>query len=241
MILGLLLLLASSPAPAPASVVAVEQAATSTVQPNWEADVKRRRDALIARNGPGTDGALRAQLIALAEQDQAARGFQGGAPVDKQHYRQATNLMEIDKGLTEQLKQIVTAKGWPTIAMVGMEASNAAMLILTHTADHEWQRSLLPQLERLADSKLIDGSSLALVIDKDLTAHGQPQRYGSQFKLVDGQMAMIAVEDPGSLDRLRAEALLPPMDVYKRVLANLYHLPISKQIVAPTAADAPQQ
>ncbi len=33
-----------------------------------------------------------------------------------------------------------------TIALVGIDASTAAMTVLTHTPDHAWQLQLLPQL-----------------------------------------------------------------------------------------------
>lgn len=209
----------------------------STIQPNWEKDLAHRRELLVQQNGPGTDTALHDQLLAMRKADQEARGFHDGkAPTAAGKLAMATNMAEIDASLTEQLKGIVTAKGWPTIALVGIDASNAAMLILTHTSDHEWQRSLLPQLENLADSGKIDGSALALVIDKELVASGNLQRYGSQFKFVDGEMAMYAVEEPGELDRRRALVLLPPMDVYEQMLASIYHLKVSKQIVSAGAA-----
>ena len=193
----------------------------------WQQDLKTRQQALIGQNGPGTDPALRDQLLAMKKTDQEARGLNG-------HTGIATNLTEIDRTLTAQLKQIAETKGWPTIHLVGLEASNAAMLILTHTSDHAWQRTLLPQLEQLADNNRIDGSTLALVIDKELIAGGQLQRYGSQFKLVNGAMAMYAVEDPATLDRRRAQVLLPPMDAYKDQLIQLYHLKVSSQLVTAT-------
>jgi len=208
----------------------------STIQPNWEQDLVRRRAALLEQNGPGTDTALRDQLLGMQKEDQEARGLHDGqAPKQAGKLAMAANMAEIDAALTEQLKGIVTAKGWPTIGLVGIDASNAAMLVLTHTADHAWQQSLLPQLENLADSKKIDGSALALVIDKELVASGKLQRYGSQFKFVDGAMAMYAVEDPGGLDRRRELVLLPPMDVYEQMLVSIYHLKVSRQIVSPAA------
>jgi len=240
MILGLALSLASFPWSAPAPAPNLQQEPASTIQPNWEADLKRRRDLLEQRNGPGTDAALRYQLLAMGDSDQAARGLRHGAADDPKQVKIVTNLADVDRQLTEQMKAIVAAHGWPTIALVGIKASNAAMMILTHTADHAWQGSLLPQLEGLADAGKIDGSALALVIDKELVARGQLQRYGSQFKLVNGEMAMFAVEDPAGLDRRRADALLPPMDVYRKTLMDMYHFKISNQIVAPVMPKAAQ-
>lgn len=199
----------------------------------WEANIKARRQALIQQNGPGTDAALRNQLIGMRNKDQTARGF-----IASQQTSTSKDLIKslpvTDAELTLELKQIVEQKGWPTIALVGIDASNAAMLILTHTADHAWQLQLLPQLEQLADTGKIDPSSLALVIDKELVSQGKLQRYGSQFKFVNGEMAMYGVEDPGGLDQLRARALLPPMKVYKETLSQIYHLKAGNAIVSAT-------
>ena len=224
----------------PSALTAQNPAAKSDTEPAWMVDLDHRRDELIQRNGPGTDTALRDQLLAMAESDQSARGIEHGQPKNKEKLEMATNLAEIDAGLTTQLKDIVTKNGWPTIGLVGIEASNGAMLILTHTADHAWQLSLLPQLETLADDGKIDGSRLALVIDKELVAEGKLQRYGSQFRMMDGAMAMFGVEDPGTLDARRAKVFLPPMDVYKQLLSEMYHVKTTDKIVSATPpAQAP--
>jgi hypothetical protein len=202
---------------------------------DWKADIQRRREALVAKNGPGTDAAYRAELLKMRDTDQRARGMDADAK-SKGHVEIATNLAEIDAALTNELKLDVQTKGWPTIALVGIEASNAAMLVLTHTRDHAWQVSLLPMLIDLADEKKIDGSSLALAIDKELVFEGKLQRYGTQFKQMDdGTIAMYGVEDPGGLDRERAEVMLPPIEVYKQMMAETYHLKVSNKIAMAVA------
>jgi len=225
----------------PSVLVAQKTAATSdATEPAWMVDLDHRREELVQRNGPGTDATLRDRLLSMADRDQSARGMQHGQPKSKEKLEMATNLAEVDAGLTAELKEIVTKNGWPTIGLVGIEASNGAMLILTHTADHVWQLSLLPQLETLADDGKIDGSTLALVIDKELVAEGKLQRYGSQFKMLDGGMAMFGVEDPGTLDARRAKVFLPPMDVYKQLLSEMYHVKTTDKIVSATPpAQAP--
>ena len=77
-----------------------------------------------------------------------------------------------DEQLTAQLKRIDSESGWPTIALVGAKASEDAMLILIHTSDHAWQRTVIPRLEKLADNEQIVGSGLAVVIDKERVAAG---------------------------------------------------------------------
>lgn len=201
----------------------------------WMVESRKRHDELVARNGLGKDAALQAQLLAMRDTDQDARGVAHGEAKDKDKLRMATNMSEIDTQLTAELKDIVAKHGWPTIATVGIDASNAAMLVLTHTTDHAWQLSLLPLLTKLADEGRIDGVPLALVIDKELVSEGKLQRYGTQFKYVDGAMAMYGVEDPGGLDTERARLGLPPMDVYKQQLEAMYHLKATEKVVMATA------
>jgi hypothetical protein len=201
----------------------------------WRTDLEVRRKELIDQNGPGTDTPLREQLLKMYNTDQSARGF-SGAPSASMPQLSAT-----DAQLTLELKQIVDQKGWPTIALVGIQASNAAMTVLTHTADHAWQLHLLPTLEQLSDAGKIDPSSLALVVDKELVSEGKLQRYGSQFKALNGGMAMYGVEDPDQLDQRRAKALLPPMTVYRETLERMYHLKATNAIVSATPATSKTQ
>lgn len=209
-------------------------AKAAKAEPAWKTAIEARRNQLISQNGYGTDSPLRDQLMKMRATDQAARGFAAAPASASAKQALVQKLPATDAQLTEELKQIVKEKGWPTIAMVGIDASNAAMLILNHTADRAWQQQLLPQLTLLADTDKIDPSGLALVVDKALVSAGKLQRYGTQFKYVDGAMAMYGVEDPGGLDRKRARALLPPIDVYKEQLTQIYHLPASNTIISAT-------
>ena len=217
----------------PASLQAqASKAPTAESESSWQSAIEARRQQLIQQNGPGTDVGLRNQLLTMRDKDQAVRGFAGGKQVSGMTPDMIAKMPTTDAELTAELKQIVDQKGWPTISLVGIEASNAAMLVLTHSADHTWQAKLLPQLEQFADTGRIDASQLALVIDKELVSEGKLQRYGTQFKFVNGEMAMYGVEDPGGLDRIRAKALLPPMDVYKQTLSRIYHLKAGNAIVS---------
>jgi hypothetical protein len=218
-----------------AGCVGVRAQTAAAAKPAWETDLERRHLELVEKNGSGTDAELRDELLKMQATDQAARGLArrqatDGAK-DAGKLQMAVNMADIDAQLTTELKGIVAKDGWPTIAMVGMPASNAAMLVLTHTKDHAWQESLLPKLETLADTGKIDGSALALVIDKELVNEGKLQRYGTQFKQVGDGIAMFGVEDPSGLDARRAQVFLPPMEVYKQQMAAMYHLKVTNMVV----------
>jgi len=231
---SLLVLIAAVLVIYPSTLPSQQASKTPAAESPWQSAITARREQLIQQNGPGTDAVLRSQLLAMRDKDQAVRGFAGGKQVSGMTPDMLAKMPATDAELTQELKQIVDQKGWPTIALVGIDASNGAMLVLTHTADHAWQAKLLPQLEQLADSGRIDASGLALVVDKELVSEGKLQRYGTQFKFVNGEMAMFGVEDPGGLDHIRARALLPPMDVYKQMLSQIYHVKAGNTIISPT-------
>jgi hypothetical protein len=52
---------------------------------------------------------------------------------------------------------------------------------------------------------------------------------------IGGKIAMYAVEDPGHLDDRRAQALLPPISVYKQQMSSMYHMQVSDDVVMATA------
>lgn len=178
---------------------------------------------LIRINGNGVNSVLRSRLLGMRDVDQSIRNQLFALPTAEQP-KLAPELDKTDRMLTGQLKTIVVDNGWPTIALVGFEASQAAALILIHSPDHDFQQRLLPTLEDFVKHRKIVGEDIATLIDKLLVAAGRPQRFGTQFSWRgDGPMEMDPVKDPSHLDERRAVYSLPPMDLYKRSLAAMYH------------------
>jgi hypothetical protein len=204
---------------------ALAPAASSARQQDWETRAERHANRLIEKNGQGTDPALKQELLQMYKDDQAVRARLTSAPPAQRV--QATNQMEdVDSRVTARLKQIVAAKGWPTIALVGPEASQAAAVMLTHSADHKWQAALLPQLRKLVADDQIFGSDIAGLTDRILVSQGKLQLFGTQFKEQGGRMIMVPVKDPQHLEQRRAQYLLPPMAEYRKTLRAIYHLPV---------------
>jgi hypothetical protein len=204
-------------------------------QAAWEKSAEAHHDAQSKQWGEGSDSALRKTLQAMYVRDQDARKFMMTLPQAQWTDAMGKQQRDTDVALTLQLKEIVRTHGWPTFRLVGIDGSSQSMLILNHSADHAWQSKMLPQLERLAANGEIDGADLAMFVDKTLIAAGKPQRYGMTFKFVDGKMQMYAVEDPAHLGGRRERMMLPPLAVYKHMLAQIYHLRETDEIAQPGA------
>ncbi len=191
-------------------------------QPKWAQIAQHHRNELIALNGQGSNARLKEEIASLSRGDQNGRALIAPVPTDptepsdmRVYVEPANGTPMSDSERTKQLKLIVSKSGWPTIAEVGIEASNGALVMLKHSGDHQWQRSLLPELRQLADKNQLDISVLALIIDDLLIASGRPQFYGTQFKSFRSRKVLYEVVDPPQLDARRASAFLPPIGVYK--------------------------
>jgi hypothetical protein len=59
-----------------------------------------------------------------------------------------------------------------------------------------------------------------------LVNEGKPQRFGTQFQLVDGKLVAFPIDDRVHLDERRAKVGLDPIAKYVKDLGELYHLPV---------------
>ena len=204
---------------------------TQAAQSAFNNRMNAKVDAMIKQNGSGTDKVLAAQLLKMAAEDQDIRkqtlADQNIGSLSKEQMQILRDKVHAtDTIRTAELKQLVAINGWPTVSLVGIDASKAAALIVIHTQDHAWQKSLLPLLESLVKQNKIMGDDVALITDKTLVADGKPQRFGTQSSTRDGVMMILPVEDPAHLDERREQFFLPPMDLYKQLIEQTSHIKV---------------
>jgi hypothetical protein len=174
------------------------------------------------------DSSLRAELLARVRQDQAIRDTFAAELRATGSITPATGqrMLAIDSANTKWLKDIVSARGWPTRAAVGDEALRAAFLLVQH-ADHDpaFQARMLPLLEQAYAAGEIDGGQVALLTDRVAKAQGRLQRYGSQATIRDGRVIIDPIDDSVHVDERRARMGLPPLADYVRILDSVYATP----------------
>ena len=184
-----------------------------------------------AANGPE----LRDELISRVERDQEARraaiaweaelGVNG--IVDKESLSEEERtayadvwaaVAEIDRDNTEWLKNIINERGWLTYSDVGIDASEAAWLLVQHAIeDPLFQRQCLDLMMSLPQNE-ISQLNLAILTDRVLLAEGKHQIYGTQFVIRDGEWVPLRLEDEENVDDRRAEVGLPPLAEYKAMI-----------------------
>jgi hypothetical protein len=166
------------------------------------------------------DRALRQELLTrMAEDQEARRPVPGRAPSEAEVKR----IQEIDRKNTARLEEVIEKHGWPGKTLVGEDGAFAAWLMIQH-ADQApaFQRRCLPLLEKAVLAGEAGGKELAYLTDRVLVADGKPQRYGTQFHQVDGQLVPREVEDPGKLEARRKKVGLPTMAEYKAMMRRTY-------------------
>jgi hypothetical protein len=174
-------------------------------------------------DGAAIPDSTREELVELGKQDQLLRADLGPERMkDTAFLRQ---LRQGDSVRTERLRVLVERYGWPDTVRTGSAAASAAFLILQHSPDHAFQKAMAPRLEELSRQGALPRQEVALLIDRVLMHDGLPQRYGTQFNLKDGRWVMHPVEDEANLDSLRQAMELPPMDVYMKMMEEVYKAP----------------
>lgn len=170
---------------------------------------------------------VRQELIRLGEEDQAIR--QGLTPERMQDTAFGRQMLRGDSARTARLRAIVDVHGWPDSVRAGSQAAQAAFLILQHSPVQAFQKEMLPTVEDLAKQGAVPRDEAALLVDRVLVHEGRPQRYGTQFGVVNGRLVMDSVADPAGLEERRKSMGLPSMDEYVRLLEEFYHTEVVRQ------------
>ena len=172
----------------------------------------------------GSDPALADELAAMAHADQDVRNRNIQHPDDRAIQME---WLAVDKKNEARLQEIVKAKGWPTAALAGSKAVNAAWLLAQH-ASAPFLKRCLPDMKAAAERGELDGGLVALSIDRDLIHDGKKQIYGSQFsKNGKGEWVPDPIEDEAHVDERRATLGLEPMAQHT-IRINRMYAPVAK-------------
>jgi hypothetical protein len=148
--------------------------------------------------------AVRDELLAMAEEDQAVRN---AVPV------RASRLEETRRAHLPAIERIHATYGRPEVSEVGREAAAAFWLLVQHQ-ELGLQQRLLPEMEEAVAHGDASAEDYALLFDRVMIREGREQRWGTQTSCVDGEAVLDPVEDPAEIDRRRQALYLPPLDAY---------------------------
>ncbi len=132
-------------------------------------------------------------------------------------------------------KEIIHKYGYPTSNKVGTEASHHFFVLIQHAdAEPNFQKEMLPILDRLSRKGEISRKDYAYLYDRVKRNTGGKQRYGTQPSygkggtLFDENNRIILppdLEDPKNVDKRRKSVGLEPIEKYYESILQLLGRP----------------
>ncbi len=165
-------------------------------------------------------------LLEMGRRDQAVREGMNQARLRDSAFM--AELSRTDSVLSRRLMELVERHGWPTGGAVGDSAVAAAFLVVQHSPFTEWQRSMLPEVERSVRTGTLSGQEFALLFDRVRGRLGLPQRFGTQLGLTGDTLVLHELENPDSVDAWRAAVGLPPLEEYLDMVEEAYGAPVRR-------------
>jgi len=158
--------------------------------------------------------ALRAELIAMDDHDQAVRAelAADGSLFDGYHPRMAA----VHDANAARLEAIIEEHGWPTEPLVGADGAKAAHRIAQHSINHP---RFMRRCRRMLDAASARGEvprwQFAFVDDRIRVYEGRTQWFGTQWRGGPNGLEPYPVEDAAHVDERRAELGLPSLAVMR--------------------------
>jgi TonB family protein len=163
--------------------------------------------------------------------EDAAKEFGWESPQVREIWRKQELL---DSEMLTRTEQVLNKYGYPGRTMVGTERKSIAFLVIQH-ASLEVREKYIDLLTRAANQGELLWSSLALMIDRNLTDRNQPQVYGSQMRQIGKSIQLFPIVDEPEVDKRRAEIGLPPLASYLKSFGIDYVLPTKAANLNPKA------
>ncbi|MCB0580208.1 MAG: OmpA family protein, partial [Phaeodactylibacter sp.] len=106
------------------------------------------------------------------------------------------------------MQGIIEAEGWPVSSAVGERAATAAFLVVNHHLDTATLAFYLPRLKQRCLEGEAEWLWYATMYDRLQVLKGLPQRYGTQYRRVEGEeeeYELFPLEDAAMVDKWRDE------------------------------------
>jgi hypothetical protein len=170
---------------------------------------------------------LAREIIEMAEVDQEVRARWGPAVVRGEADPALTAETDaVDERNTARMRDIVAAHGWPGRRMVGEQATFCAWLLVQHAdRDHAFQKQCLAALEHAVAQGEASPQDYAYLFDRIQVSENKPQRYGTQFQHVNGELVPEPIEDPEHVDERRLAIGLMTLEEYAQDMRQRYQSP----------------
>ncbi len=121
---------------------------------------------------------------------------------------------------SELLSEIINKVGYPTVDMVGQEASEAAWLVVQHSIERpQFMKKAAILLKLAVEKNKADPKNLAYLTDRIAVFEGKPQRFGTQFDWdKNGEMNPSPFDDLAKVNQRRKALDLPSLEEQTEIM-----------------------
>lgn len=158
--------------------------------------------------------ALRAELIAMDDHDQAVRAelAADGSLFRGYHPRMAA----VHDSNAARLREIIHEHGWPTTALVALDGTTAAHRIAQHSINHpDFMRECRRLIEAASERGEVPREQFAYIDDRIRAFEGLPHRYGTQWRDGADGLEPYPVDDWNAVNQRRGDLGLPSLDAMR--------------------------
>lgn len=134
---------------------------------------------------------------------------------------------------TAQLCPLLKQHGWPTRALVGEDAVDAAIFVINGAAA-QLRIDLMPVIIAATKKGEIARPVFAGYVDRLRLDGGLKQLFGTQATIMDGFLVLYPIEAEEQVDSRRKQYDLAPLHLYLRFLESQYRLPLIRSTGALT-------
>lgn len=112
-------------------------------------------------------------------------------------------IRHFDSVALNRATNIIETSGWLGKSQIGEIANRALFLIIQHAPENETRKKYFPLLKESVNKKESDLADMATMKDRILIQDGEKQIYGTQSKMVDGQLVPYPIADPKNVNKRR--------------------------------------
>jgi hypothetical protein len=179
----------------------------------WTYVENQIKNKYLSKNSNITNVNLSYFLLKAYVEDQKYRSLRSFYKLDTFPKNHSIILQQNIKDLLDTIK----INGWPLYSQVGLDAGNYVFYIFQHS-DNKFMKKVLPLLINAAENYQADKKLAAMMIDRFLMNHFQPQIYGTQIiSYMGGNKKgsfLYKVVDEKNLNKRRQKIGMEPIEIY---------------------------
>lgn len=118
-------------------------------------------------------------------------------------------IHEFDSVSLVKVTGIIINYGWLGKSQIGEIPNSTLFLVIQHAQDETIREKYFPLLKKSAENGESSLADMATMQDRILVEEGKHQIYGTQSKMVDGEMQPFPISNPDSVKYRRKQVGLP--------------------------------